>query len=305
MHPKQENRMSTSPRPGYVPTGVWKLKGESCNVYLAGTIHILEKNEIPLPSTYYAAYNDSKWLSMETNDFQNPLELMALFASLPKLISIYMDARYQGSDNLQNHVSSDALKLAKKSPVKDAANSEEALKYKPEGLWLQRMAERANNYPGVEKVFSTYAEQDGKKIQQLDSSTIVIKATELLRQIQDNESREAKEMGAEKYIIKNLTTRSVKKNELRRFQLGKLDTNKIHSDLSKYSSQDMATSLLKERNELWMKKILRRLKHEDENGVVMVGAAHLYGEYGLLEMLKKNGYQPVQLYGVEKPNVRN
>ena len=48
--------MSNKALPGYVATGVWRVKGRSVDIVdLAGTSHSIGKNEISFPSAYYAA----------------------------------------------------------------------------------------------------------------------------------------------------------------------------------------------------------------------------------------------------------
>lgn len=50
---------------------------------------------------------------------------------------------------------------------------------------------------------------------------------------------------------------------------------------------DFQTSLLKNRNALWLPRLLAR---EERSIVVAVGAAHLSGEHGLLSLLERAGY---------------
>src|SRR5262245_37278428 len=59
-HPIYETRMSHVPEEGYLPSGVWRIRGEQNTVYLAGTSHVVADDQIPFPSPFYAAYRDSK-----------------------------------------------------------------------------------------------------------------------------------------------------------------------------------------------------------------------------------------------------
>jgi uncharacterized protein YbaP (TraB family) len=52
-------------------------------------------------------------------------------------------------------------------------------------------------------------------------------------------------------------------------------------------------ALVAERNQRWMPQIEQILKEKQENYLVVVGALHLVGKGGLLERLRKDGYQPV------------
>jgi uncharacterized protein YbaP (TraB family) len=53
-------------------------------------------------------------------------------------------------------------------------------------------------------------------------------------------------------------------------------------------------ALILKRNNNWLPKI-RSLLKENKNCMVIVGAAHLVGEDGLLEILRKEGYTVEQL----------
>jgi uncharacterized protein YbaP (TraB family) len=49
-----------------------------------------------------------------------------------------------------------------------------------------------------------------------------------------------------------------------------------------------------DRNQRWLPQI-EQLLHGEGNCLVIVGALHLVGEGGLLELLRKDGFTPVQL----------
>jgi len=66
-HPANEERMSENAEKGYVPTGVWRVRGFYNTVYLIGTSHIIEDDAIPFPSSFYAAYADSQIVYVEFN----------------------------------------------------------------------------------------------------------------------------------------------------------------------------------------------------------------------------------------------
>ena len=67
LHPIHETRMTNQAIAGYVPTGVWRVRGASNTVYLVGTSHVVAQTEIPFPSPYYAAYEDAKELLVEAD----------------------------------------------------------------------------------------------------------------------------------------------------------------------------------------------------------------------------------------------
>ena len=59
-------------------------------------------------------------------------------------------------------------------------------------------------------------------------------------------------------------------------------------DSSPELRQYLAERLIKERNQRWLPQLMTQTP---DRTFVVVGAMHLYGHNGLLELLKQNGYQ--------------
>ena len=74
------------------------------------------------------------------------------------------------------------------------------------------------------------------------------------------------------------------------------DTARLATLLSKEYREFPALyrPLVTDRNQHWLPQIERFLK-DDRNTLVVVGALHLVGDGGLLELLRQDGYQPLQL----------
>jgi uncharacterized protein YbaP (TraB family) len=60
--------------------------------------------------------------------------------------------------------------------------------------------------------------------------------------------------------------------------------------------------LLPERNRRWFAAIKRGLAAR-HNVMVLVGALHLAGNDGLIEMLRREGFKPEQMYGIDRPKM--
>jgi len=65
-------------------------------------------------------------------------------------------------------------------------------------------------------------------------------------------------------------------------------------DQMKKDTPALYETLITERNENWMSRLTEILEGE-KRPMVVVGAGHVVGESGLLEMLKAQGYQLEQL----------
>ena len=67
------------------------------------------------------------------------------------------------------------------------------------------------------------------------------------------------------------------------------DLNGLYNLINSESGTDNQDLLLDERNERWLNPLVKKMKKSPS--FIAVGAAHLPGEYGLLEMLKAKGYK--------------
>src|SRR5437762_844016 len=70
-HPLHETRMSIAPTNDFTRAGVWEIRGASNIIYLAGTSHIVAADQVPFPSPFYAAYQDSHdiYVEYDTHSF--------------------------------------------------------------------------------------------------------------------------------------------------------------------------------------------------------------------------------------------
>jgi uncharacterized protein YbaP (TraB family) len=58
-------------------------------------------------------------------------------------------------------------------------------------------------------------------------------------------------------------------------------------------SPELYRKLTIERNEKWLPRITHMLA-EDDNYLVVVGALHLIGHDGVIDLLQRGGYSPIQ-----------
>ena len=66
----------------------------------------------------------------------------------------------------------------------------------------------------------------------------------------------------------------------------------INDNINKYS--DLKKTFLTDRNKRWEKVLIKQLQ-TSETAIVIVGAAHLVGKEGVVELLKAQGYKVEQL----------
>src|SRR4051812_32390215 len=171
-HPIHESRMSAEPQEGYMPCGVWRVRGARNTVYLVGTSHMVATNQIPFPSPFYAAYQDSQEVYVET-DTGSFLTTLRLLPKVLKWASAHReDFICPKGRTLANYLSPQTMEQLRAKLGRDFKQE----RITP--LFLLLMSE-GEDVPagggkngGVEEVFTLSARKDGKPIHELDDKSI-------------------------------------------------------------------------------------------------------------------------------------
>lgn len=258
---------------------VWKVSRGDRHFYLGGTIHILGKSDYPLPKAFDAAYGKSDTLVFET-DIQKSRD--------PKFTERFM-AKMVYSDNrtLKKLLTPDTFRAltifaADRDISVDAMNQ-----FKPGlvlvSLTLLEVERLGVGGIGVDEFFFSKAVKDGKMMHHLESLEEQISFFENMGLGNEDELIA--------YIIKDLETLPgllpVIKSTWKTGDTQGLD-RAILAPLKK-DFPELYQSLFLKRNQKWMPEI-QAMAATPEVEFILVGAAHLAGEQGLLALLKTRGF---------------
>lgn len=264
---------------------LWKVQSTGSTVYLLGSIHFMREGVYPLNQTIENAFESSDKLVVEANinDLGN-LDLKTLADR----------AFYRNDDHVEKHVSQETYRLIKKESNALGMPIELLRMQKPWFLALSFQAMelvRLGYSPelGVDYHFLSKA-QGKKKILELES------LEEQLKLLSGFSEREQ-----EHFLIYTLETLSSMDrqvgNMVRSWTSG--DAQAMESALADALPPDpslapVVQKLFDERNVKMLAKIEGYL---NSNGsyFVIVGAGHLVGKRGLVELLKSKGYAVEQL----------
>lgn len=257
-------------------TLLWQISGKNITTpsYLFGTFHILCKDDILLSNHLKTALQNSATVYFEM-DLDDPANTMGgiFFMNMKdgkKLTDFYSPTEYQKlsnffKDSLKISLTSlqkmkpmmlEAMLFPKMMPCKTTSGVE---------LVLMDMAKKANKEI---KGFETIAFQSAM----FDSIPYAEQAKSLLKDIDS--------LNNYKTMLNNMIT--VYKNQ----SVGAL--MKIMNDTSSSNVLANNDAFLKNRNINWVKQLQQILPKE--NIFMAVGAAHLFGEDGLIALLKNEGY---------------
>ena len=264
---------------------LWKVQSSRSTIYLLGSIHFLKDDVYPLNQTIENAYESSDQLVVEADINQlGNLDLKRLADR----------AFYKSGDHIEKHVSPETYRLVKKESASLGMPAELIGMQKP---WLLALSFQAmqlmrlgyDPQHGVDYHFLARA-QGKKRILELESLDDQLN---LLSGFSDKEQ--------EKFLLYTLKTLSSMDSQVgsmvRAWASG--DAQAMESILSEASQLDASLApivgkLFDERNMRMTSKIEGYL---NSNGsyFVIVGAGHLVGKRGIVELLKNKGYGIEQL----------
>jgi len=264
---------------------IWRVQSKTNTVYVLGSLHYSKKEIYPLSEKIEKAFGQSEILVVEADI--NDIKTM----DIQKLVE---HAFYPENDTLEKHVSPEIYERVVKETGGLGIPVELLNKQRPWFLAITLVALESLKLGfdpnlGIDKYFLSKAE-GGKKILELESLEYQLN---LLSSFSDKDQ--------ELFLLYTLKDLKILEQEL-----GKLtqawtsgDTKAMESILTRSVSEDRRLSfilekLIYERNRKMVSKIEDYLKGK-ETYFVIVGAGHLVGDRGIIEILKGKGYLVEQL----------
>ena len=298
-HNFTDTRISVAPADGMEPTGVWRVHGKHNVVYLAATSHLITRDQVPFPSTFYGAYSDSHEIYVEADTKASRLSEIAMtFRMLNWIRKHRADFFYPRGLSLADELKPETLTRVKEFYGPDFKKVE---RMRPVFLVFmaqaQRMGEQFIETGGVEDVFLARARVDGKPLRELDDSSVnavaLLAIDEMIYQIR----RDVEKSGPDKVVDAAISgaTEEIVQSDWRRGDLGEAEQEVLEM---KATAPDLYAKIGPERNRKWLPKILKALDAR-KNVMILAGAAHFPGPDGLIALLENAGHKVEQLYGID------
>ena len=266
---------------GYNNSLIYKIQSDTNTVYLLGSIHVLAEEYYPLTRSFsYAYYNSQKVV------FEIDPEILFSPETAKKNEKYYT---FQNGKTLKSVLSPGTYKLLKKKLKPLGLDMAQINKLKPWVVYLNMSGKFDSSIEfrpdlGIENYFYRKAKDAGKPTAGLETAQDQINVFDTLpMKIQ------------EAMLKETLTMTDSKKREqaflhmVKSWHQGSLEgLEELVESMKTYPL--FYEKLLVERNKNWVPQIEKFLT-EEKNVLVIVGAAHLAGEDGLLALLKEKGYE--------------
>lgn len=265
---------------GYNNSLIYKIQGKHNTVYLLGSIHILAEEYYPLTRAFSYAYYDSSQVVFEIDpEILFSTSIPRKFENLLKLPS---------GQTLKTVLSPKTYGLVKKRCEKMGVPWNKIHHYKPWVMYLMlgvpfdsSMEFRADL--GIENHFYRMAKDAGKETGGLESIQDQLNVFDKLSWKEQDQ-----------LLLDLLSIRNSKDHQkaflklVKDWHKGNLDGLEEMVEAQKKYPQ-FYKAILVDRNRNWIPQIETFLS-EEKNILIVVGAAHLAGEDGLIALLKNKGH---------------
>lgn len=267
-------------------TSVWKVSKGGEYFYLGGTIHLLNKNDYPLPNEFMQAYKDSEKLIFEmdlakSQTLEAQQKMMAVMVD-PTGKTLASKLKKTTYANLNTFMSAKGIPLAQFNNFRPwaVAITMSVMEYQQLGMQPEY---------GVDQYFYNLALADKKSVGALETLEQQIGFMQSMGSVDPN-------------LMIDYTLRDLK-------ELPKLSSDLVKGwrtgDMKFFTENNMLVRskaefpsifnvLLTQRNNNWMPKLTALIKNKQKE-FVLVGTMHLTDKDGLLNQLKKAGFKLEQL----------
>jgi uncharacterized protein YbaP (TraB family) len=263
---------------------LWKAEGKSNVVYMLGTIHLLRSTDYPLPQVMESAFTNSQIAVFEVdidkaNDPATGFGLLSK-AMLPDGQTLRQVLPEKVYNSFSNHVQQAGLPMIMFETMKPgmAITMLEAMELTKLG---------ANPELGEDQHFFTLAKESGRK-------TVPLETVEFQLGLMLDFSGPDEEVMVEKSLEQIDDEKKEYNDMVTAWKAGDAAALEKMLNEMRTDAPSIFKKLVSDRTASWVPKV-DELLHGSQNAIIIVGAGHLVGPDGMVELLKKQGYKVTQL----------
>jgi len=260
-------------------TSLWHISKNGNELFLGGTIHVLKKEDYPLPVEFNKAFQKSDKLVFETN-----IEMTKTSEFAKKMAQMLI---FPAGKSLKDAISKKTFNKLKNYLAERSIPIESLLNFKPSMVVLVitviELKKMGMVDIGVDEYFHNKAKQAGKITEYFET---VDEQLDFIRTMgQGNEDAmllsSIDDMSRMETTMNDIKSAWLKGDETKMVEVGLTEMIRDYPGIYQ--------SLLVKRNNNWMPHI-ERMMSDRKVEMVLVGALHLVGKDGLLQQLRNKGY---------------
>jgi uncharacterized protein YbaP (TraB family) len=263
---------------------LWQLQSDKGSIYILGSIHLLKRENYPLNPTIEEAFDNTKKLVLE-------IDLKSADSGTVQRLTLEKGLHRDGK-TLQQNVSDETYSLAAKRAQELGIDIRALSPLKPwvvaltmTSVQLQKLGFDPNS--GVDRYFERRATKAGKPVTGLETAAFQIGLMDQLS-ASDQESMLRQSLKEMDLLDKGLD------QIVRSWAAGDVPAleDLLLNAMREYPA--VHQKIIVDRNRRWLPEIERMIE-QGESTLVVVGAAHLVGKEGVIELLKARGYTLEQM----------
>lgn len=281
---KSESSKSTEPDADYTPA-MWNVTKGGKEMYLFGSIHATKDGAENLPSYVQQAFDECDYLAVELNmdDITNNLE---------QSLKLAKKIMYTDGTTIKDHISKETYDSAVKLLTKHGMYTSYYDNFKPM-MWISLIENVIYKEAGIdvnssmETIMSNKAKKAGKEILEVENIDIQVG-------VFDNISDKLADALISSYTEENAVKEAADSNNALYESwkhgevIGDTDSEEIPEEYkADYEAYNKA--ILTDRN-VGMADKAEQYMNDGKKVFFMVGTAHMYGDDGIVSLLKQRGY---------------
>ena len=263
---------------------LWKIQGKTNAVYLLGSVHVLKETNYPLAAAIEQAFTNAQIAVFEAdigalNDPSLAMKMMAK-GTLPEGETLQQQLSPESYEAFQKQVGESGMPPAMMDKMTPAMAAMTLEVFELMKLGLDPEA-------GVDKHYFALAKKAEKQIIPLETVDFQIG-------LLSNFSKEEGEALMKSTLREMDTLKKDFDDMLKAWETG--DADKLDKMLNEAMQDSPAIykRLVTDRNRNWIPR-LEELAQGNKNAIVIVGAGHLVGKEGVVDLLKHKGLKVTQL----------
>lgn len=264
-------------------TSLWKISKNGNKLFLGGTIHVLKKEDYPLPVEFSKAFKKADTLVFETDI--DKAQTPEFGQKMSKMMT------YPAGKSLKDALNKNTFEKLKKYLAKRNIPVEQFIHFKPSMVVLVMTVIELKKMGmvdiGVDQYFHQKAKAAGKSTAYFETIDEQIKFLGSMGSGNENEMI----LSMIKDMSRMESMMSVIKSAWLTGDENKLAEVSLTEMIRDYP--DLYQMLLVKRNNNWMPHI-EKMMADKKVEMILVGALHLVGKDGLLQQLRNKGYRVKQ-----------
>jgi uncharacterized protein YbaP (TraB family) len=260
-------------------TFLWEVSKDNHSIYLLGSIHYLRKENFPLHKSIIDAFDASKRIVLE-------IDLNRVSPDVAQRVTLEK-ALYRDGQTLRQNISQETYQLAEQHAAKLGIDMKVMGPMKPWFVALTLVAIKFQQIGldpnlGVDHYLAERAKSSGKSTSGLETLEFQIGLLDQMSQ------RDQESLLRETAVELDLLDTNI--NQIVQAWL-KGDGQSLEALLLAGMKEypEVHEKIIVERNRRWVPQI-EKIFAQGGGAMVVVGAAHLVGKDGVIEMLKARGY---------------